>query len=169
MVNTLSLNLEALVVTSCNIQVGICSKMSLPTKFSMWKICTPAQLKLWYCRKFRGQIVAPMPVKVSATISFNEECIKFYRFPNKFVLCYCQYIKNPPWLLVPDYSKIDEDLAERMSSMKKPGEDDMAYFERRYQERVRQWKWFILSNIHMWSILHIKGWYSLSNSHMIYT
>jgi len=37
---------------------------------------------------------------------------------------------------VPEYSKLDEDLAERMSAMKKPGESDMDYFERRYQERV---------------------------------
>lgn len=32
---------------------------------------------------------------------------------------------------------MDEDLAERMSAMRRPGETDMDYFERRYQERVR--------------------------------
>lgn len=31
---------------------------------------------------------------------------------------------------------VDEDLAERMSAMRCPGESDMDYFERRYQERV---------------------------------
>lgn len=31
---------------------------------------------------------------------------------------------------------VDEDLAERMSAMRRPGESDMDYFERRYQERV---------------------------------
>ena len=31
---------------------------------------------------------------------------------------------------------IDADLAERMSAMKRPGESDMDFFERRYQERV---------------------------------
>ena len=35
-----------------------------------------------------------------------------------------------------DYGRLDEDMAERMSAMKTSGEDDMAYFERRYQERV---------------------------------
>lgn len=32
--------------------------------------------------------------------------------------------------------EIDEDLAERMSAMRRPDESDMDYFERRYQERV---------------------------------
>lgn len=32
---------------------------------------------------------------------------------------------------------MDEDLAERMSAIRRPGETDMDYFERRYQERVR--------------------------------
>ena len=31
---------------------------------------------------------------------------------------------------------VDVDLAERMSAMKLPGESDMDYYERRYQERV---------------------------------
>ena len=31
---------------------------------------------------------------------------------------------------------IDVDLAERMSAMKRPGESDMDFYERRYQERV---------------------------------
>lgn len=31
----------------------------------------------------------------------------------------------------------DEDLAERMSAMKRPGESDMDYYERRYQERQK--------------------------------
>lgn len=31
----------------------------------------------------------------------------------------------------------DEDLAERMSAMKKPGESDMDFYERRYQERQK--------------------------------
>lgn len=35
-----------------------------------------------------------------------------------------------------DYERLDEDMAERVSAMKTNGEDDMAYFERRYQERV---------------------------------
>ena len=35
-----------------------------------------------------------------------------------------------------DYDRLDEDMAERMSAMKASGEDDMAFFERRYQERV---------------------------------
>ena len=37
---------------------------------------------------------------------------------------------------------IDADLAERMSALKKPGESDMDYYERRYQERVS----FVCSN-----------------------
>ena len=32
---------------------------------------------------------------------------------------------------------VDEDLAERMSAMRRPGESDMDYFERRYQERQK--------------------------------
>lgn len=36
----------------------------------------------------------------------------------------------------PSSSEVDEDLAERMSAMRRPGETDMDYFERRYQERV---------------------------------
>ena len=31
----------------------------------------------------------------------------------------------------------EADLAERMSAMRRPGETDMDFFERRYQERVR--------------------------------
>ncbi len=31
---------------------------------------------------------------------------------------------------------VDADLAERMSAMKRPGESDMDFYERRYQERV---------------------------------
>ena len=31
---------------------------------------------------------------------------------------------------------MDADLAERMSAMKRPGESDMDFYERRYQERV---------------------------------
>lgn len=36
----------------------------------------------------------------------------------------------------PSSNEVDEDLAERMSAMRRPGETDMDYFERRYQERV---------------------------------
>ncbi|XP_064614202.1 protein FAM221A-like isoform X1 [Liolophura sinensis] len=32
---------------------------------------------------------------------------------------------------------VDEDLAERMSALRRPGESDMDYFERRYQERLK--------------------------------
>ena len=35
-----------------------------------------------------------------------------------------------------DYDKLDEDMAERMSAMRMPGESDMDYYERRYLERV---------------------------------
>lgn len=35
---------------------------------------------------------------------------------------------------------VDQDIAERMSAMRRPGESDMDYFERRYQERVRHGK-----------------------------
>lgn len=37
----------------------------------------------------------------------------------------------------PSGSEVDEDLAERMSAMRRPGETDMDYFERRYQERQK--------------------------------
>lgn len=36
-----------------------------------------------------------------------------------------------------DYDKIDEDLAERMSAMRRPGESELDYYERRYQERLK--------------------------------
>ena len=35
-----------------------------------------------------------------------------------------------------DYSRLDEDMAERMSAMRRPGESELDYYERRYQERV---------------------------------
>ncbi|XP_013388341.1 protein FAM221A [Lingula anatina] len=34
-------------------------------------------------------------------------------------------------------AEVDHDLAERMSAMRRPGESDMDYFERRYQERQK--------------------------------
>lgn len=37
-----------------------------------------------------------------------------------------------------DVVPVDEDLAERMSAMRRPGESEMDYYERRYQERVGQ-------------------------------
>ena len=39
-------------------------------------------------------------------------------------------------LFVAPQDVIDADLAERMSAMKRPGESDMDFYERRYQERV---------------------------------
>lgn len=45
-------------------------------------------------------------------------------------ICFCFIVLGRP---PPD---VDEDLAERMSAMRRPGESDMDYFERRYQERV---------------------------------
>lgn len=33
--------------------------------------------------------------------------------------------------------EIFDDITERVSQMKRPGEDDMAYYERRYQERLK--------------------------------
>ncbi|WAQ94380.1 F221A-like protein [Mya arenaria] len=37
----------------------------------------------------------------------------------------------------PSQEEIDADLAERMSAMKRPGESDMDFYERRYQERQK--------------------------------
>jgi hypothetical protein len=48
------------------------------------------------------------------------------------VIYFCFIILGRPQ---PDLD-VDEDLAERMSAMRRPGESDMDYFERRYQERV---------------------------------
>ena len=39
-------------------------------------------------------------------------------------------------LFVAPQDVVDADLAERMSAMKRPGESDMDFYERRYQERV---------------------------------
>lgn len=39
-------------------------------------------------------------------------------------------------ILVSDYDRLDEDLAERMSAIKTAGETDMDFYERRYKERV---------------------------------
>ena len=36
-----------------------------------------------------------------------------------------------------DYDRIEDDLSERMSAMRKPDESELDYYERRYQERVR--------------------------------
>lgn len=36
----------------------------------------------------------------------------------------------------PDDEMFD-DITERVSQMRRPGEEDMAYYERRYNERVR--------------------------------
>lgn len=33
--------------------------------------------------------------------------------------------------------KLDEDMAERMSAMRRPGESELDYYERRYQERLK--------------------------------
>ena len=33
--------------------------------------------------------------------------------------------------------EIFDDIGERVSAMRRPGEDEMAFYERRYQERVR--------------------------------
>ncbi len=40
-------------------------------------------------------------------------------------------------------SVVDADLAERMSAMKRPGESDMDFYERRYQERVNHLQFFV--------------------------
>ncbi len=39
---------------------------------------------------------------------------------------------------------VDADLAERMSAMKRPGESDMDFYERRYQERVSSQSSFLI-------------------------
>ena len=36
----------------------------------------------------------------------------------------------------PGYDRLDEDMAERLSAMRRPGESELDYYERRYQERV---------------------------------
>jgi len=36
-----------------------------------------------------------------------------------------------------DNSKLDEDMAERMAAMRRPGESELDYYERRYQERLK--------------------------------
>ncbi|ELT93639.1 hypothetical protein CAPTEDRAFT_170026 [Capitella teleta] len=36
-----------------------------------------------------------------------------------------------------DYDRLDEDMSERMSALRRPGESDMDYFERRYQEKAK--------------------------------
>lgn len=36
-----------------------------------------------------------------------------------------------------DYDRLDEDLAERMSAMRRPGESELDFYERRYQERLK--------------------------------
>lgn len=33
-----------------------------------------------------------------------------------------------------------DDITERVSQMRRPGEDDMSYYERRYQERVSPYR-----------------------------
>lgn len=38
---------------------------------------------------------------------------------------------------VKDYDKLDEDMAERMSALRRPGESELDYYERRYQERLK--------------------------------
>lgn len=50
----------------------------------------------------------------------------YYRF-----CCYFQtgHVTGPE-------DEIFDDISERVSSRRRDGEDDMAYFERRYQERV---------------------------------
>ena len=36
-----------------------------------------------------------------------------------------------------DSDRLDEDMAERMSAMRRPGESELDYYERRYQERLK--------------------------------
>lgn len=36
-----------------------------------------------------------------------------------------------------DSNRLDEDMTERMSAMRRPGESEMDYYERRYQERLK--------------------------------
>ena len=36
-----------------------------------------------------------------------------------------------------DHDRLDEDMAERMSAMRRPGESELDYYERRYQERLK--------------------------------
>ncbi|KAK2158466.1 hypothetical protein NP493_1786g00025 [Ridgeia piscesae] len=38
---------------------------------------------------------------------------------------------------IKDYGRLDEDMAERMSSLRKPNESEMDFYERRYQERLK--------------------------------
>lgn len=45
------------------------------------------------------------------------------------------WFSNSLGLTNPDDEMFD-DITERVSQMRRPGEDDMAYYERRYQERV---------------------------------
>ncbi|KAL3843152.1 hypothetical protein ACJMK2_021103 [Sinanodonta woodiana] len=47
-----------------------------------------------------------------------------------------QMKKNKQVLTGPD-SEVFDDIAERVSSMRRPGEDDMEYYERRYQEKQK--------------------------------
>jgi len=35
-----------------------------------------------------------------------------------------------------EYDRLDEDMSERMSALRRPNESEMDYYERRYQERV---------------------------------
>ena len=65
--------------------------------------------------------------------------------PENFELLTVQYINKLRTLLfllciscLSEYDKIEEDMAERMSQMRKPGESEMDFYERRYQERVRK-------------------------------
>ncbi|KAL4222918.1 hypothetical protein ACF0H5_018958 [Mactra antiquata] len=48
-----------------------------------------------------------------------------------------KYHKMKQRALTGGQDEIDEDLVERMSAMKKPGESDMDFYERRYQERLK--------------------------------
>ena len=48
----------------------------------------------------------------------------------------CGYLKALIVIVGGKSEDIDADLAERMSAMKRPGESDMDFYERRYQERV---------------------------------
>ena len=47
----------------------------------------------------------------------------------------CSHGVSSPGLTGPD-DDVFVDQAERVSAMRHPGEDDLAFFERRYQERV---------------------------------
>lgn len=64
--------------------------------------------------------------------------------------------------------EIFDDITERVSQMRRPGEDEMAFYERRYKERVRVLILHLPQRLVVFFSI-VYPWWSLTRIHLIYS